>query len=228
MTELVVARYEEDLAWLRKVPVQIQVTVYDKSGTEAQWPEKAKKRATRIELPNVGREAHSYLHHIISNYEALSPITVFCQGHPFDHASDFHKTLRELASSQTKVRDFRWLGFIIDTDDCRGKRLFVGWSKNPNRKELPVDEFYRSLFEEENPETFRFYVGAQFVVTAEAIRRRSKAFYQRALQLVEEMELAPHCLERMWDRIFGAEGVEEAMLQGKPTAYLKPMKKLNA
>ena len=30
-------------------------------------------------LPNVGRESHSYLHHIVSRYDELAPWTVFTQ-----------------------------------------------------------------------------------------------------------------------------------------------------
>eukprot|EP01038_Epipyxis_sp_PR26KG_P013361 gene13361-17920_t len=41
------------------------------------------------QLSNVGCESHTYLNHIISNYEQLADVTYFTQGHPFDHAPDF-------------------------------------------------------------------------------------------------------------------------------------------
>ena len=75
MIELVVARYREELNWLRRVPKSVRVTIYDKS---------AAPQPGAIALPNVGREAHTYLHHIVSRYESLSEVTVFCQGKPFD------------------------------------------------------------------------------------------------------------------------------------------------
>ena len=34
---------------------------------------------------NKGREAHSYLYHIIENYESLAGHVLFLQGSPFDH-----------------------------------------------------------------------------------------------------------------------------------------------
>ena len=52
--ELVVARYREDLSWLRNIPPQIRATVYDKSqdGSTPVAPN------TQY-LENVGREAHT-------------------------------------------------------------------------------------------------------------------------------------------------------------------------
>ncbi len=32
-----------------------------------------------IQLPNVGRETHTYLHHIVSRYDSLADWTVFSQ-----------------------------------------------------------------------------------------------------------------------------------------------------
>ena len=59
--ELVVARYAEDLAWLRRVPKEFAVTVYNKGDI---IPD-------AIALPNIGREAHTYLHHLADHYEDL-------------------------------------------------------------------------------------------------------------------------------------------------------------
>ncbi|HEX8832632.1 MAG TPA: DUF3431 domain-containing protein, partial [Abditibacteriaceae bacterium] len=134
--ELVVARYKEDLGWLRNISQRIRVTVYDKH------PDNPHPGA--ICLPNVGREAHTYLHHIITRYDTLAPLTVFCQGKPFDHAFDFRKTLREWAQNPEQVTGFRWLGHIIDTDDARGLRLFVPWSKNDDGHELDINGFHRA------------------------------------------------------------------------------------
>ena len=92
MPELVVAHYTENLNWLRNLPASIQKTVYTK-GPEVQ-PEH-----NHLPLPNIGREAHTYLHHLVSQYDSLADWTIFCQGKPFDHAYDFKKTLREFPAS---------------------------------------------------------------------------------------------------------------------------------
>lgn len=86
--ELVVARYAEDLSWLRRVPKTVRVTVYNKGGDTVPG----------MALPNVGREAHTYLHHMVTRYDDLAEVTLFCQGKPFDHVPDLHKILRQLAA----------------------------------------------------------------------------------------------------------------------------------
>jgi hypothetical protein len=152
MFELVVARYNEDPAWTRKVPPSLRVTLYNKGA-----PLPAEYSAA-ITLPNLGREAQTYLHHLVRRYDSLADVTVFTQGRPFDHAPDLHRVLRAAANGGLATGDFQWLGFLIDTDDRRGRRLFVPWSKNPAREELPLDEFYEELFGEPGPEIGRAHV----------------------------------------------------------------------
>ncbi len=211
--ELVVARYHEDLAWLRNIPPQVRAHVYDKS--------------LDGNLPNVGREAHTYLHHIVENYEALPDLTVFAQGRPFDHAFDFHKTLRALATGDETVDDFRWLGHIIDTDDAQGARLFATWSKNTGDERLNMDGFHQALFGANGPELYTFVLGAQFAVTRESIRARPLDFWRHALAVSIEFPDAAHCYERSWDRVFGVAGIDAIWLDGRETVYLKPIRRLD-
>ncbi len=197
----------------------MRVTIYDKQGDcEAPW-------AQVIRRENVGREAETYVHHLLDRWDDLPELTVFAQGHPFDHASDFHAVLRALASGERVVADFAWFGFLVDSDDPRGRRLFVPWSKNPERKELAVDTFHRALLDAEPPEWLRFHGGAQFAVTRDRIRARGRAFWERALTLAREFPDAAHCFERTWDRIFGVQGVDTATLEDGFSAYLKPIKR---
>ncbi len=222
--ELVVARRDEAVEWTRNVPRSVRVTIYDKGGDldPAAFP-----RAAIVRLPNVGREAQTYLFHIVERRESLAPLTVFCQGHPFDHAHDLHAVLRGLARGEGRERAFRWLGFIIDTDDPRGRRLFVGWSGNADGHELRLDEFHRRLFGAAAPDAVRFHPGAQFAVTAEQVRRRPGEFYARALELAATFPDAAHCFERVWDRVFGVVGVDPAVLGDAPCVYLKPIRRLS-
>ena len=215
--ELVVARHTEDLAWLRRVPHEVAVTVYDKgSGTPSTIP-----------LPNLGREAHTYLHHLAERHDSLADLTIFVQGHPFDHAPDLHKILRALAKGTLTV-EFHWLGFLADTDDPRGRRLFVPWSKNPERHELQLDSFHQQLFGTPGPAAYRFFAGAQFAITRATAHRRDAAFYRHARNLAATFPLAPHCFERCWDRVFQADGTQHRLPSGQLTAYFKPIKRLSA
>lgn len=68
-TDIVLSRYEEDTSWVQPFATGAKLLIYNKgsalNGT--------------IELPNVGRESHTYLHHIVHNYEDLARWTVFSQ-----------------------------------------------------------------------------------------------------------------------------------------------------
>ena len=215
--ELVVARYTEDLSWLRKRPDTLTVTVYDKS------PDVSTGNAS-IPLPNVGREAHTYLHHIVSRYDSLAEWTVFCQGKPFDHAFDFKKTLRKFADEPASIGPFCWLGHLIDTDDERGDRLFRPWSKNEDGRGLHMRGFHQILFDTDGPEHYTFVLGAQFAVHRDVVQQRPQAFYEKALTVSTTFPDAAHCFERSWDRVFGVTGLDPDWLAGRETVYLKPMK----
>lgn len=70
MVELVLARYNENISWVSKLPSTVNVTVYDKGNRSS--------NAARL-LPNVGRESHTFLHHIVDRYDRLAAWTVFSQ-----------------------------------------------------------------------------------------------------------------------------------------------------
>ncbi len=212
MIQLIVARYNEDLAWLNNIPPQITPRVYDKSPNG--------------NLPNVGREAHTYLHHICENYDNLADFTIFAQGKPFDHAFDFHKTLRALTAATPDKSGFRWLGHIIDTDDENGARLFATWSKSKGDERLDMNGFHRALFGIDGPATYTFVLGAQFIASRDLIRLRSLAFWRNALQISIDFPDAAHCFERNWDRVFGVAGINRDWLDGRETVYLKPIRRL--
>jgi hypothetical protein len=74
-SRIVVARYNEDIEWLSNYD---NVTIYNKG-------EKVQTKHEVIELPNIGREAHTIFHHICKNYDNLDDLTVFLPGNPFDH-----------------------------------------------------------------------------------------------------------------------------------------------
>ncbi len=231
--ELVVARYGEELNWLRRVPTAVQLTVYDKNDqlknliinllTDIQRKRPPASVET-VSLVNVGREAHSYLHHIVSRYNSLAHYTVFCQGKPFDHAFDFHQSLRDFAADPTQIGAFRWLGHIIDTDDAQGQTLFRRWSKNEDGRLLDLSNFHRQLVGTEGPTQYTFVLGAQFAISRATILSRPLAFYQHALRLSETFPDAAHCYERSWDRVFGQIGIDPTWLAGRTTVYLKPIR----
>jgi len=68
--EIVLAHHHESVAW--SDPYKHIRTIYCKG-------KKKDRPAGCIHLPNVGREGHTYLHHIVKNYDRLAEWTVFTQ-----------------------------------------------------------------------------------------------------------------------------------------------------
>lgn len=74
--ELVLAVKEGDKCdWAHEYATQARVTAYNK----AQQPLNV-DAVTEVALPNVGREAHVYLHHIVHRFDSLAEKTVFMPG----------------------------------------------------------------------------------------------------------------------------------------------------
>lgn len=219
--EVVVCRHGEELGWTRNLPRGVKLTVYEKTpGPGPRWPES-------ISLPNVGREAHAWLHHLATRYPSLAPWTVFAQGHPFDHAPDLHRMIRKLAAGECPQEGFVWLGFLWETDDARGRPSFVNWTKNPERRELDLEGFFGRLWGSPPPPRVRYVGGGQFILSREAARRRPQGFYVRAREVAAEFPDAAHAFERVWDRIFLAPPLDPSLFGSSGLRVLKPIRKFN-
>ena len=81
--DLVIASYKENISWLEDYfPYVNHVYLYCKDQEYCargitQLVATHPDRFTITHLPNVGREAHTYLHHILTHYDALPQRTVF-------------------------------------------------------------------------------------------------------------------------------------------------------
>ena len=90
---IVVARYQEDVDWVNDlkyifINTRIQPFIYNKGTPLEHYP------LSYISLSNVGRESHTYLYHIIHNYDNLSDLVFFTQGTPFDRSPEFLDIMR--------------------------------------------------------------------------------------------------------------------------------------
>jgi len=88
---IVVARYKENLDWLKPLATSCKFIVYNKGEDDV---DPFFKHV--IKLPNVGREGHSYIHHIITNNTKLDDVTVFTQGDIMDHKDQGYTPLEYL------------------------------------------------------------------------------------------------------------------------------------
>ena len=93
-TEIVIARYNEDLSWLKKIPKNIKIIIYNKGLDDIVKIPGVKYDI--IKLPNIGRESHTYLYHIINNYDNLANKTILCQGDSIFHSPGFLDLLKNV------------------------------------------------------------------------------------------------------------------------------------
>lgn len=219
--ELVIARFREDLSWLREVGLPCRV--YNK-GPELD-PASLPPGTEVVALPNLGREAHTYLTHILAHYGRLPRHTCLLQGNPFAHlappeepgisSQGLRQRLLDLAAQDTPFAGLAWfrlrcdgLGRPHDLANPAKEGRWKGWGKD-----IPVARTFETLFSVPAPKEFiaRAPTG-NMIVRAERILARPEAFYRLALDLVaadpDDADNTGHALERLWQAVFS--GVQTA------------------
>lgn len=204
---VVVARYREDVAWLRQLPPQISYHVMQKDALSPELPE-----AAQTLEPNVGRESHSYLRHmqrlLSAHHEGgtpLPPLVVCCQADPFDHNPSIVDDLATLARCAATDRMPKWTPLGQWTD---GERLLhCDASGAPHAQRLlPIGRVWRALFTDARhvPLWLAFTPGACFAVSGKVLLRPGlPALLETALSPACGVSaavdpIAGHVFERLW------------------------------
>ncbi len=192
----VVSKYNEDISWINNIK-KSRVFIYDKSNEDNDY----------IKLENVGREAHTYLTHIIRNYDNLSDYVCFLQGNPYSNEKGhLNKSIDELENMNSDF-DIMPLSYLLECD----------LDGNPHHPKLQVKEIIFDQFFTSCPDRLRFIVGAQFIVSKSAILNRSKSFYEKLLKEFDRTDIdnslteggggakgnrMPWVMERVWIYLF--------------------------
>jgi len=195
---IICARYNEDIRWL--LPYKHITTVYNKGDYDP-----ILNKFESINIDNVGRESHTYLYHIINNYDNLSDKNIFFQG---------------------KINDHK----ILDIEDYFGNEDFIGKSDILNITKLSkkIDHYGKYLKEKNNfnmslskynplewikkivgleignINEVKIVWGANFSVSKKLIHSKPKVFYENILRYIEHHSNPEegHFLERSWNLIF--------------------------
>jgi len=204
--KLIIARFDEDIGWADELGYDY--VVYNKGPGEL---EKA------IKLKNIGREAHTYLTHIVNEYDNLQEMNVFLQGNPFDHIDDRGRAsvdtlqimIADLAERMVPFKGLAWfklkcdgLGNPHDLRKPENRGRWAGWGRD-----IPVAELFERLFDAKAPSTIIARAPAGlFCATRERIRTRPREFYEKALRIVEsdpeDENNTGHAFERLWQYVF--------------------------
>lgn len=197
---VVVARYNENLDWLKTVPWDY--IVFNKG--EDNLPKWIKNE---IKLPNIGREAHTYLTYILKNYDNLPEYTIFLQGSPFDHSRKLFQLLDNFSGEDFYTLSGR-------TFRCDG----LGRPKHPG---LKLGESAQMLFVDKI-RTYPYPAGAEFIVSKKTILFHTKLTYQKIMDFMTQGEISeevysikrgrkhvtssnlfsPWVMERLWMTLF--------------------------
>lgn len=206
---LVIARYNEDVSWAAKLSGLQNIYLYNKGKDLEPDPHFIHTR-----LENVGREGHTYLHYIISQYNNLSDYTIFCQGNPFDHCSlaFLNNCISELVMPRMpgkKVYVPRVC--CLKEWDSYGQLVHPAqwgeWYKEGviARSRFTMRNWFRWYLDVDLPDTGIWYSpGACMCVPRESILRNDKQFY---FNLIDTVNYHVHpeegyYLERAWLYIF--------------------------
>ncbi len=196
---LIIAKYKEDIAWPSQVS-DYEVVVYSKQVDEPD--------TTLLTLPNIGRESHTYLHYIVSNYGDLPDLCVFAQANPFDHCPDFLTTIANLRSP---------LGYLAlsQLEALYDSYGYPQLGASPlSIDKLYFGEFFEKILGQKAPMLFYARMNGLFAVDRETILKRPLAFYQRCLDSLQDITIQSeerwtdlnsvetHFFERLWYFIF--------------------------
>ena len=228
--ELVIAHYNEGLDWLKAyAPL---CSIYSKGNAVSSDQSHPFRRATS--LANIGRETHTYLTHIVRNYESLAKVTLLLQGdiHSTNQGTPEHTDLplSEIISQALQLRDTsKSLGFGRHHifSDWDGIQYLPGWIERRGnglkRTQTTPGDFWQWMFQSPPPKEVTFVQGALFAVTSTTIRRRPKAFYERVLAYFEDLnEVNPeegHYMERFWYAILSDSAVDMLERQSLGDVY---------
>lgn len=209
--EIVVAKYREDISWLYTYYLHNTTLtqyikrchVYDKGGETIPY-----YNVWRWEkIKNVGREAHTYLKHIIDNYNNLSEVTLFTQGNIKDHgacANDLYECVKNAQKNgfdqlviNVKPEMYSNWGMMNHT----GKWLEEKKSGNMRLAKLTFGEFYEAIMEHKHPDSIKIYYAAIFAVRKDVIQKHPLSKYIQMIEFVDD-HINPeegHYFERLWN-----------------------------
>lgn len=194
--EYIVPRYYENIDWIYDYP-DIKFTIYNK-GYDIPIPPNIKL----ITLPNIGKDAHTILYHIIENYDNLADITIF--GANNKHREEkVKKTIELTIQTENSVficedNQLRNYDFIIDHWRTRGDMKLSKLNPSSVR---PYGK-WKDLLWPNTDVTWICYM-CIFSVHKNHIRQHSKEYYQYILNnLTTNDDEMVHYIERAFTIIF--------------------------
>lgn len=209
--DLVVARYNEDLSFLNNEPFKgNRIICYNKGPTLVTCPD----CIDVIQLANVGKCDHTYLYHIINNYDNLADVTVFLPGSCLHDAIKRYKTYHTLdyiKDSKTsvfigtsKVSQSELYNFTLNshlTGSLENQKVNSSAALKPCSIQ-PFGNWYKQNFGNTTLKMIDYT--SIFAVAREHIIQHPKSYYEKLISYIDD-DISPECghyIERSWVTIF--------------------------
>jgi len=212
--QCVVARYNEDTEWMNSHPWNtLNILCYNKG---PRVPDNCtdQRGCKVVSLPNVGRESHTYLYHIINNYDNLAEVTLFMPG-SWMLENKRERTLstlrRAIESRNTVFEGMMHSNVLTDLYDFKLEEWKSTNSENATinpEKALeqspirPFGKWYEANFGNTEIQVVSYF--GIFAVSRQHIRQHPKAYYEKLLTYVDKSSNPEvgHYLERAWGAVF--------------------------
>jgi len=223
--DLVVARYKEKLDWVRDYSQRDfhKIHLYNKGPQNITCDTIAAQKNCKVydmSDKNVGVCDHTYLYHIIENWDNLADVTLFCPGsiylpykrEKFDrilnkivetgdtvfivsnNRTDMGRTVKEIFSN-----------FVLDSHLVANtsNRNNIGMSVVAPAKDRPFGVWYDKHV---GTDIYGYSLWGIFAASKEHIKKREKSFYENLIKQVSsnKHEEASHYMERAWGGIINA------------------------
>jgi hypothetical protein len=216
-TLIVISRYNEDLNWLNDEHFdKYQYIVYNK-GVNDDYVKSANFKK-ELKLENVGRETHTYLTHIINNYDELADFTIFVPG-SLELENKYERAKRLFIETDNNENSDLLSCIKFDTsvkDTFNDFQIDSYLSSNQNNKTInndasikeseirPFGKWYESTFNNVNIDGKCFTQNAIFGITKDTILKKPKSYYIDLIEHVNDHNNPEtgHYFERSWETVF--------------------------
>jgi hypothetical protein len=212
--EIVISRFNEDLNWTQEIPFNLfQYIVYNKGNNDNFNKTNVKKI---INIENVGKCDHTYLYHIIENYNNLSNIVVFFPGSlNFVHKKNKAKIILNNIIRSKFSRTFFVGGYVKSVKENFNNFTLDNWQTSDEKNLLlnnesnlkkcvirPYGNWYKYFFGDTPAHWITMW--GIFSIDKRDIIQHPVERYQRLLQTVNihSNPEAGHYIERSWGAIF--------------------------
>ena len=182
--QLVVSHFEKDMEWTKSVDETTDIAIYSKSSKENEY----------LKLANLGREPHTYAHHIIENYDNLHEWTLFCQDDPIIHVSNWIQIVNSNEES--------WKNLCCMSVERTYYFFIAGVYTETAGQTYNIVNNWKKIFNENCPSTITFVPACNFIAHRDSIRSRSLDFYVNLKNVLETEPNSPWEVERMITYIF--------------------------